>query len=250
MLALDQPDGSPRLEAVKDDLHDLARALPGSRFSMVTFGGDVVRTPLPFTTDLAAYGALVDTLAVEGPFYGAGSMVDRPLDDLRHRLEQAGLQHPERKQVLVFLSDGENTREGMEQRSFAELAPLVEAGVVLGYGTEEGGPMPVGDREGLGMMTDDQGEPILSRIDIDNLERIGQEIGVPVELRSVDDPRPISEIAAGFEAAYAEDDERTETRSEVTWLLGLLLLALVLVEMVRSVRVLVHTRAGRPEVPR
>ncbi|WP_028660531.1 vWA domain-containing protein [Nocardioides insulae] len=247
MAALDQPDGGPRINAAKEDLHALAEELAGSRFSLITFGGDVVRTAMPFSTDLAAYDSLVWTLRLEDPYFGAGSIIDQPLEEMRTRLEQSAEQHPDRRRVVVFVSDGENTKKGAEQRSFAELADVVDAGVVLGYGTESGGPMPVeDDGSGEEVMRDDEGEPILSRSDPDNLARVGADLGIPVERRTVTDPTPIAEITDGFAPTYAAGTDPVETDREFTWLLGLLLLVLVLVEVTLAVRTLRLTRRPAP----
>jgi len=244
MAALDHPDGPRRIDGVRHDLRALAEELPGSRFAMVTFGGDVVRTAMPFSTDLTAFTALVDTVPLEGPFYGAGSMVDTPLQEITSRLEQAEQQHPGRKRILVFVTDGENTKKDAgEQASFAPLAGLVDGGVVMAYGTEEGGEIPVGDDDNDDVIVTEDG-PAISRLDRANVERIAEQAGLQVDYRS-EDPSSLSDLAESFGADYTDGADTTTAEREMTWVLGLLLLAAVLVELLLAARTLIHVRAGR-----
>ncbi|MEZ0578263.1 VWA domain-containing protein [Nocardioides sp. MH1] len=230
MAALDY-QGRPRIDGVERDLTDLAAALPGSRFALLTFGGDAT-LELPYTSDTATFTTAVDTLRLEGPFDGTGSRVDRPLGLMKSVLERAEAQHPDRRQVVVLVSDGENTDDG-EQQSFAELDDLVGGGVVLGYGTSDGAKMPaaqdLSDEEGY-VYDQATGEDAISRIDEDNLQTIADQLGVDYVHRT--EPGGMTAIADGFEASYAQDGSGdAPAKHDLTWLFGLLLLALVLVEL-------------------
>lgn len=230
MAALDHQDG-PRVYGVQRDLADLADALPGARFALLTFGSEVT-LELPFTTDTTTFRTGVETLRLEGPFDGSGSLVDRPLESMREILERAEEEHPERRRVVVFVSDGENTTDE-DQRSFGELEELVDGGVVLGYGTEDGAKMPEADDLSTddGYIYDqDSGEDAVSRIDGDNLEDIADELGIDYRHRT--EPGGMRAIADGFEASYAFDGrDDAPAKHDLTWLFGLILLALVLVEL-------------------
>ena len=230
MAALDYQDG-PRIDGVQQDLTALTDELPGARFALLTFGTDVT-LELPFTSDTSAFRTGVETMRLEGPFDGSGSLVDRPLDAMRDILERAEEEHPERRRVVVFVSDGENTADG-EQSSFEELDELVDGGVVLGYGTEDGARMPEADD----LSTDDgfvydqeTGQDAISRIDEDNLRGVADELGIDYEHRTA--PGGIPAIAEDFEASYAFDDrDGAPAKHDLTWVFGLLLLALVLLEL-------------------
>lgn len=233
MAALDH-QGGPRVRGVQQDLNDLAAALPGARFALLTYGSDV-ELELPFTSDTTTFGTAVDTLRLEGPFDGSGSVADRPLDAMRDILERAEEQHPERRRMVVFVSDGENTGDG-EQRSFEELEDLVDGGIVLGYGTEEGALMPQADDLSTddGYVYDqDRGEDAVSRIDEDNLRTIADQLGIDYAHRTEPGgPDAMDAIAADFEATYAfEEGEGAPAEHDLTWVFGLLLLGLVLLEL-------------------
>ncbi|MDZ5621900.1 VWA domain-containing protein [Nocardioides sp. HM23] len=230
MAALDY-QGGPRVYGAQRDLEELADALPGARFAFLTYGTDV-ELELPFTSDATTFRAAIETLRLEGPFDGSGSRADRPLEAMRDILERADEQHPDRQRVVVFVGDGENTADG-EQASFAELEDLVDAGVVLGYGTEEGAKMPESDD----LSTDDgyiydqeRGEDAVSRIDEDNLRSIASELGIDYAHRT--EPGGMTAIADDFEASYTLDEGAdAPAKHDLTWLFGLVLLGLVLLEL-------------------
>lgn len=231
MAALDH-QGGPRVRGVQQDLVDLADALPGARLALLTFGSRVT-LELPFTSDTAAFRTGVETLHLEGPFDGTGSLVDRPLRAMRDILERAEEEHPERRRAVVFVSDGENTTDDAEQESFEELARLVDAGVVLGYGTAQGARMPQADDlstdEGY-LYDQERNEDAISRIDEDNLNAIADQLGVDYEHRTA--PGGMDAVADGFEASYAFDDRKdAPAKHDLTWLFGLVLLGLVLLEL-------------------
>ena len=230
MAALDY-QGGPRVYGAQRDLAELADALPGARFALLTYGSDV-ELELPFTSDATTFGTAIETLRLEGPFDGSGSLADRPLEAMREILERADEQHPDRRRMVVYVSDGENTADG-EQASFSELEDLVDGGVVLGYGTEEGAKMPEADNlstEDGYVYDQDKGEDAISRIDEDNLEAIAAELGIDYAHRT--EPGGMRALADDFEASYALDEGAdAPAEHDLTWLFGLILLGLVLLEL-------------------
>jgi Ca-activated chloride channel family protein len=230
MAALDY-QGGPRIHGAQDDLAALAGALPGARFALLTYGS-VVELELPFTSDGTTFGTAVETLRLEGPFDGSGSAADRPMDAMRDILERADEQHPDRRRMVVYVGDGENT-DGSQQRSFDELEDLVDGGIVLGYGTSEGAKMPEADdlSDDDGYVYDqDSGEDAISRIDEDILQDIAEQLDIGYAHRT--EPGGMDTIADEFEASYAYDEgEGAPAAHDLTWLFGLILLGLVLIEL-------------------
>lgn len=230
MAALDHQDG-PRVHGAQRDLADLVDALPGARFAFLTFGRDV-ELELPFTSDSTTFGTAVETLRLEGPFDGSGSRADRPLEAMREILARADEQHPDRRRAVVFVGDGENTAAG-DQASYAELEDLVDVGIVLGYGTTAGAKMPEADdlsiRDGY-VYDQDRREDAVSRLDEANLRAIADQLDIDYAHRT--EPGGMRAVAAGFEAAYALDEgEDAPAEHDLTWLFGLVLLGLVLLEL-------------------
>lgn len=233
MAALDHAGREPRIRGVQEDLADLAEELPGARFALLTFGAES-RLTLPFTTDVAAFGAAVETLDLERPREGSGSSAARPVPEVVEVLERAAEQQPTRRRVVVFVGDGEDTASDGEGRSYEEIADLVVGGVVLGYGTTDGAVMPASDDldDGAGYVEDPEtGNDAISRADPENLDRIADQLDVRFLERTA--PGDIEEVVDSFGASYV-DGERGDGRPaahDVTWLLGLVLLGLVLLEL-------------------
>lgn len=237
MAAEDYDGDRPRLDGVRHDVLALVEAMPGSRYSVITFDSQAARQ-LPLTTDARAVRTWADTLVQEITHYSAGSAVDRPLPALRTALEGAAERNPENVRIVFFLSDGENTQgdggESREPLSYAELAPLVDGGAVLGYGTAAGAQMRSFDgsyRPDAPFIQDfsQPGEPpAVSRIDEANLRAIAEQLGVPYVHRP--GPGPTADVVAGIDVAELAGDGRgdiTSTRDVVwPWALaaGLLLL--------------------------
>ena len=158
------------------------------------------------------------------------------LEDLYDR---AALAAGERLPVLVFVSDGEDTSPD-EQASFQGLDERTVAAVVLGYGTDSGGEMPL-RRVGLDevppspanpgpTVTDARtGEPAVSRLDGANLALIAEELDGTY--LPADAARDMGAVAAQLaEEAYA-DLEPGRPQRELRWLWALLVLLLVLPEL-------------------
>lgn len=232
MAAIDYDGKAPRIDGVRQDLRSLADALPGARFALITFGFDA-RLELPFTTDANAFDAEVDTMKLERPTAGTGSSLDRPKRELIQVLEDAKAQYPERRQVVVFVSDGENTSP-VPPTSMADAGQYVDDGVVLGYGTTDGAPMPnAEDLSGSdGYLFDPaKHQTAISHEDPDALKKLADELGVRFVQR--DRPGGMAEIAQAFQASsvIAAGSDADTHAHDLTWLFGLVLLGLVLIEL-------------------
>ncbi len=244
MAALDGRGGEPRILGAQEDLVALTEALPGARFGLITFGTGA-RLELPFTTDATTVVTAVETLRLEGEYAGSGSRADTPLALMTDVLERSADQYPDRRRFVVFVGDGENTADG-EQASYAELGDLVEGGAVLGYGTEAGARMPSADdlSPDEGYVYDfDAGEDAVSHADPDNLRTVADQLGATYAART--EAGGMDAVADGFEAAYTADvDEDRPAKHDLTWVAGLVLLALLLLELRSGWRAVWTSRAA------
>ena len=237
MSALDDPSGS-RITAVRRDLVELVRHLDQVRLSVITFGRSA-DLRLPLTPDRLAYRDVVEAVQVERAVAGVGSSVGRAVRPLVRALDDAAAAGSDRIPAVVLVTDGENTVPG-DQRSFTRVGDRVQAGVVLGYGTEAGGLMPVErvdvdeqppapDAVSALVTNRETGEPALSRLDTDNLLTIADELGAAYV--PADGSQDLDRVAAALEAAAYADLEPGEPERELRWLWALLLLVLVLPEL-------------------
>src|SRR5699024_282620 len=188
MNAEDYHGEQPRLEGVQADMERIMEMTEGSRYSIIGFDSSATQQ-LPLTTDAGAAAAWIDTLETEPTAYSQGSNMDRPLTTLLTALTETRRDDPDPHILVYFLADGENTDE-REAEPFSQTASLVDGGAVLGYGTTEGGQMRAsgGDTDGE-YITDESGQPGVSRIDEEQLETIAGQMGVPYLHR--DDPEAV-----------------------------------------------------------
>jgi Ca-activated chloride channel family protein len=182
--------------------------------------------------------------------------VGRAVPLLVDLFERASRADTERLPVLVFLSDGENTSPE-EQASFRALAGQTVAAVVLGYGTAEGGVMPL-ERVGLDedpppasdpgpVVTDSAtGAVAVSRLDGANLQLIADELDATYLAPGED--RSMAAVAAELaERAYA-DLEPGRPQRELRWLWALLGIALALPELRTGWRLWLQARREGADV--
>lgn len=258
------PDGAgqwggpgTRLDGAEADIAAIAERLVGAQFSLITFDSTAVQR-VPLTSDLQALASATRAVTQEVTDYSRGSSIDAAVPLAFDALTEAAEAHPDNRRVLFYLGDGEQT-SAQVPTGFASLAPLISGGGVLGYGTEQGGRM----HEYSGLADTSGAEPpyildrsvtppveAISRQDPDRLRAIASELGVGFAARSVD--VSVEPATAGLDVGELTlPEERYRDPIEFTWLLGLPLAALALVEVLRAVRGLSALRPARGiRVPR
>lgn len=139
MGAQDYAGSKLRLDGAKQDILALAEKLRGAHFAVITFDSKA-NVALPFTSDSGSFTSAIQSINRE--IYGTskGSSIDKPIDTIKQQLTNSKTAHPERGRLLFYLGDGEQTIKS-DVKSFKDLAPLVQGGGVLGYGTAEGSKM-------------------------------------------------------------------------------------------------------------
>jgi len=229
MSALDFAGVRSRMEGVRADLDDIVAALPNSRFAMITFGRDA-ELVVPFTSDAGPVFEAIDSLSREPLLAGTGSRVDRPLTLMTDVLRRAAKSHPDRRQVVVFASDGETTVAEPPQRSFTKVAAYVDAGAVFGYGTPTGGFMPTGGAPPWTFVRDPvTKEDARSRIDEANLRRIADQLEVSYAHRVA--PGGLDGWADNLRGGEGVPDREGAAKYQLYWMLALVLAGLALAEL-------------------
>jgi len=247
MGAEDYDGAHQRFDGVRADIMALVDEFPGAHFALVTFD-TTERIVVPWTTDVGAFETAVSLLRQERTMYARGSRLDRPIDAIARLVPRSddGSRFP----VVFFLSDGEQTVEA-DPPDFRSLAPSIDDGAVLGYGTGEGGRMRIyTDRDSLldqYIQDPETGEDAVSRIDEGVLRGIADDLGVEYLHRT--GPGGLDDLAG----AIADDAqrERAGTRDgdrRLYWLAAFGIVALALWQLaVTSVEFSEARRAlGRP----
>lgn len=240
MSALDYAGVRSRLEGVREDLTAIVEDLPDSGFALVRFG-KASKVEVPFTSDSEEVLDAIADLGREPLLAGVGTTIDRPLADMTALLRRAAEQHPDRRRIVVFASDGEVTAEGTRQRSFAPLAPYLDDGAVLGYGTEQGGLMPTGGEPPWTFVRDlSTGQDARSRIDEDKLRAIAEQMDVEYAHRTA--PGGLDDWVEALRRGTPGPDEEPGSKYELYWALALLLFGLALVELRHDIGQLLEAR--------
>ncbi|GIG25597.1 VWA domain-containing protein [Cellulomonas denverensis] len=242
MAAEDYVDGSTRLSGVKQDLPALVAAVPGARYSILSWDSTASRQ-LPLSSDGHAVTSWADTLRQEPTAQSRGSNVGRPVDLLAEALQNAAEAQPNHVRLVFFLSDGEST-DDEEVPSYESMADLVDGGAVLGYGTSEGGRMLKDD--GSGYITDAAGQEAVSILDEAALQAVADQLGIPYVHRVGPDEAQLTGLVGDVQA---ESELRAEGRqiliwNPVVWPAAIALALILLVEAWLLVRGWVPLRRG------
>lgn len=244
MVAEDYVDGSTRLSGVQQDLPALVQAVPGARYSILSWDSSATRQ-LPLSSDGQAVRSWADTLRQEPTAQSRGSNVGRPVELLADALQSAAEAQPNHVRLVFFLSDGEST-DDEEVPSYASMASLVDGGAVLGYGTPEGGRMRKDD--GSGYITDSSGAEAVSVIDEAALQTVATELGIPYVHRVGPDQAQLTDLVGDVQG---ESELRAEGRqimiwNPVVWPAAIVLTLILLVEAWLLVRGWVPMRRTSP----
>ena len=254
IIAEDYGDGRPRIEGVAADISGIATALPGARYSIITFDADA-RVRLPLTTDTTALDAAVETLLPESYEVSQGTSVTQANERLRTLLQQADTRNPERGRVVFYLGDGEQTAAA-PPIPFDVDTKLVNGGAVLGYGTTEGGRMKATrsrfDSSRTYIKDPTTGEDARSVISEDTLRTIGDQLGLPYVHRESGDA--IDAAVAGIDLERFGTNEQIEkqkviARRELYWPLLIGVAGVAAWEVGAGLTALVQTRRRKGEQP-
>lgn len=254
IVAEDYDGDRPRADGVATDIARIATALPGARYSVVTFDA-ATRVRLPLTTDTTALEAALVTLMPEAAEYSQGSSVTAARERLGMLLEQSDSRHPERGRIVFYLGDGEHTA-AEPPAPFAVKPGLIQGGAVLGYGTTAGGRMKATrSRFDIGadyLKDPSTGEDARSVIDEDQLRRIGDQLGVPYHHRSAGDPigPVVADVdLARFGESAAIEAQQVQARRELYWPLLIGVAAIATWEVGASLAGLAQTRRRKEGQP-
>lgn len=263
MAAVDYNGSSQRLAGVRADILEVAAEFPGARFAVVRFDSQA-RMDLPWTTDLAALETAVSVIRQERAVYSRGSALDLANPVMDQMLPGPGSAGSSDAHAVVFyFSDGEEralpaadqptidaatgmiigTDDGTaEPVAFSDLAPQIDGGAVLGYGTEAGARMIefhgsdelFTSRATPYVIDYTTNTPAISRLDEANLRNIAGELELPYQHRT--EPGGLAGLASSLaaEAPVVSDGSR-ETLDRLYWIPALGLLAVAMWQALVSV---------------
>lgn len=174
MWAEDYNGTNKRIDGVSKDAEYIIDQLSGSNFGLIRFDNRP-QILAPFTQDHETVKDAFSTIKEPSVYYARGSSLNNAYDDMKTLLESSSLKD-ERLTIVFFISDGEIT-DGSSLRSFADLEEYIDAGAVLGYGTEKGGKMSTGEW-GSRVRDPETGKDAVSKIDENNLQAVAKDLDI------------------------------------------------------------------------
>ena len=195
MAAEDWDGNKPRIDGVRNDVAIMMNILTGSRFSIMSWDSKV-HTDLPLTSDASAVVSYMDSFDRELSSSSQGSSVNRPAQDLVKLLKKNKERHPQNVRALFVFSDGETSNQNHwtsapsgEASDWDAVKEYIDGGLILGYGTKEGGPMKVlrlgdtgsqsgGEPEYIHDASQPDNPIAISKIDEAALEDVASRVGV------------------------------------------------------------------------
>ncbi|GAS91304.1 vWA domain-containing protein [Mycolicibacterium brisbanense] len=255
MRVQDFGDRQSRMAGVRADISSLINEYPRARFGLVSFASKAA-VDWPLSDDAWSLQSLVHglspyTLVAPDAMYQADPTAAR--DELRKQLEAAAGRFKDSKSLVFYFGSGDaGTRATSESFDLPDKA--VSGGAVLGYGTSAGGPVPQGWVGGTKVYQNDPGTgaPLNSTLDESTLKKIAGELGVPYFHREAG--QSITAVLPAVDPVAGSDDEnplhasKLVERRELYWLFTMLAAALVLGEIVLTIREFRRNRMSRKDV--
>lgn len=158
-----------RLERARLEIVDLMSRLDGDEVALVPFSGASF-VQFPLTSDYATARRFldgVDTNTISRP----GTNVSSALQTAASAFDDAATS----QKVIVVITDGEAHDAGVLDAA----QRIADEGIILytiGFGSPDGSPVPQLDEWGnvVGYKTDENGQPVLSRLDEATLQQIAE----------------------------------------------------------------------------
>lgn len=165
-----------RLELAKRELSRFLDQLGGDKVGLIAFAGSAILLS-PLTNDKSALKMYIESLSPES-VTTQGTDFKRALTEANQALHRGGVESDENQKVtrvIVLVSDGEETEKG----GLDTAQKIAESGTrifTLGVGTEQGGQIPVRDKNGnmVGYKKDRKGQVVISKFTGDAMKSLAE----------------------------------------------------------------------------
>ncbi|MBX3023179.1 MAG: VWA domain-containing protein [Bdellovibrionales bacterium] len=165
-----------RLDLAKKELSRFLDTLGGDKVGLVAFAGSAILLS-PLTSDKSALKMYMESLTPDA-VTTQGTDFKKAISEAMNALQRGGLENDDTRQltkVIVIASDGEETEKG----GLDAARKAADAGIrifTLGFGTEQGGQIPVRDHVGnlVGYKKEKNGQPVVSRSTGEALKQLAE----------------------------------------------------------------------------
>lgn len=248
-------DRASRMTGIRADISGLIDEYPHARFSVISYAG---RASLdwPLSDDAWSLQSMISglspyTLVTADAMHETDAAAAAQL--LAEQLSWAATVFPGSRSVVFYFGSGAAGSRAAAG-SFGADSKKVSGGAVLGYGTSEGGPIPQGWLNGAKVYQLDptSNAPLTSTIDEARLKDIATQLGVPYFHRvagsSISSVVPPVELGASAARDGAPPATQAITWRELYWLFTAMAGALLLGEIVMTIREYRRNRMARRDV--
>ncbi len=248
MVAKDVDNGNKRrFEQVQDDVTKVINRIPGAKYGLIV-QDFTSYSAVPTTNNADAILAASPYLRPKYSLYTKPSNFTELLDYTAKRISGYKERFPERNNVMIFMSDGEDV-SGDSTEVPSNLPDLIDRTIVLGYGSEKGSLIEeVGDDSDgtfdytaikedsyvlyFGNDPDiaiDDRKQVISKIDEENLQRINSALNGDYYHRESGElpDAAINALTSAVSISHDSTDVTTSTGAEIYWIFAIILLALL-----------------------
>ena len=244
-------EGRGRYVKVAKDIHEITKAFPGSRYSVI-IEDNKVYTAVPSSTsteflssiwsDEKSFDVSSSMVAPKAINYSHGSDLEKLLEKADEQIRSYVKRYPTRSNIFFFMSDGENTA-GDTVNSHTTLKNNIAAGAIFGYGTTEGekvidngaGTSKVDEenaRNCLMRVSDNTYKKrdfcIVSSIDETSLNKIANNLGLKYYHRENGGiPKEVVDNIKQL-ITYSASDESSSAKTDIYWIFSIILIGLLL----------------------
>lgn len=248
-------DHKSRMSGIRSDVRALVDEFPHARFAVISFSAKA-SLDWPLSDDAWSLKSFVKglspyTLVTANAVFEVNASAARNL--LRDKVDEAAQAFHGSKSVVFYLGGGGGGSR-VAPTPFDGIRAKVAGGAVLGYGTAEGGLVPQGWIDGTKAYQTDPGgdEPMRSSLDQPRLKDIAVELNVPYFHREggqqINGVVPVLDRGTGDQGEGNQLRSQMIERQELYWLFTLLAAALLLADLVASIREYRRNRLSRRDI--
>jgi len=220
-----------RYEKIANDITRIAELFPGAKYSIISLDFQVYQA-MPLTINLDTVASFAKTLKPKYSYYTSDSNLSSIFDYAYKRMKQYSERYTDRKNVLIFMSDGEeNTTGGTKVPD--DMRNLVSGGAIIGYGTTNGARVNSINNNGEIQENDfikdsTTKKEHISRMDEKNLENIANSLSIHYYRRASSEEK-FNSINSFIDnsALYSKGDDKKNVGTDIYWLFMLFALVLL-----------------------
>ncbi len=239
MAAKDMKDASKyRYEVAAEDIQRIVELFPGAKYSIIALDYNIYQA-MPLIDDASTAFSYARSLSPKTSSLSADSDLSSLLASASERIRTYNDRYPDRKSLLFFLSDGENSNGTITVPS--ELSENIVGGAVIGYGTTSGvhvgeisyskydDKLVISSTSFLKERTRTGWKEHISQLNSTGLAAVADSLSISYYPRSKSDDKFNDVKNFASEAAiYHRSDKTADVSQELYWLFIIVAIALLL----------------------